>query len=455
MKKNIIILVCLALFLQTNLFAQISSTHQSMVKVAKERVHPRTSKIAMVNNNTSISYMYGIDDVNIGYHKFFLIQDGVSTIYEIKIDNNDNIDQITDIKVLDNTLYFCGSLENSKSYTSGFVARADINVFFASGYYEILPINQTILIDRIEPYVDHNVTYVACLPSTKDYIYNINFNSNTYNYASLNIDENCMESYADMILYKNYIVLLSIFRVINNPSNYGYFLRLYKKGDLQAPSNNNKIEIPTYLYNIYPYHPLLAKSEINEDIYIATAPIIQEEDNRSSLLDINRIHITANEPISRENYQITTSDLSFNLLWSIKSTEINRQRELYLLTTRADRESRVFYCNFSDNTQPVKIFEYNNLDDFYTALEIYNNDYFICVGGERNEGFHNFTTWDKHSTYNEYECERRINKNYTEQGLGYSTRSDYLWLFPNNEQLLNKIAIPKRLEYIIKCEIKQ
>lgn len=76
--------------------------------------------------------------------------------------------------------------------------------------------------------------------------------------------------------------------------------------------------------------------------------------------------------------------MRFNILWGVKSNELRGQDDLFLLTTRADRESRVLYCDFSNAAHPVQIFENIDLDDFYTALEVYNNKYFLCVGGDYN-----------------------------------------------------------------------
>lgn len=152
----------MAVFLQTSLFAQISNSYQSMIKVANEKVHPRSSKIAMVNDTVSVSYMYGIDSVNVGYHKFFLIIDGLPSIHEVKISGI--FDQITDIKVLNDTLYFCGSFIANKSYSYGFVARADITEFFFTGTYSLTryPISEEIY--KIAPYIDrHGQTYITCL----------------------------------------------------------------------------------------------------------------------------------------------------------------------------------------------------------------------------------------------------------------------------------------------------
>lgn len=450
MRKILILFMFLVLLLQTSLFAQISSNYHSMVKVANEKVHPRTSKIAMVNDSVSVSYMEGIDTVNVGYHKFFLIQEGVSNIHEVKISGI--FDQITDIKVLNDTLYFCGSFIANKSYSYGFVARAGIYDFFYGGNYTIFPIQQTTLIDRIEPYTDHNETYVACLPHSRDYLYKLCCNSNDYEYALLNIDGNCNEGYADIMIYKNYIALLSVFQQINNPNFYGYVLRLYDRGSLQTQVTNNKILIPT---DTYPNYPLLAKSEINNDIYITTAKYIQENDSTYSLLDINRINNAPSVTTTCINYKAVFSPPYFNILWSVKSTEIRKQRDLYLLTTRADRESRVLYFDFADNTHTVKTFEYNNLDDFYTSMEIYDNKYFICLGGEDNAGYHKFTTWDKNTTYNGYECESLINKNYTEEDIGVILNHDALFVENGSTVNLPRPAYLDRLEYRIKCKIQK
>ncbi|MBQ6753847.1 MAG: hypothetical protein IJR03_01425 [Bacteroidales bacterium] len=450
MRKKIIFFICLAVCLHSIAFAQISSSYHSMVKVANEKVHPRTSKIAMVNDSVSVSYMDGIDTVNVGYHKFFLIKEGVSNIHEVKISGI--FDQITDIKVLNDTLYFCGSFITNKSYSYGFVARAGIYDFFYGGNYAIFPIQQTTLIDRIEPYIDHNETYVACLPHSRDYLYKLCCNSNDYEYALLNIDGNCNEGYADIMIYKNYIALLSVFQQINNPNFFGYVLRLYDRGSLQTQVTNNKILIPT---DTYPNYPLLAKSEINNDIYITTAKYIQENDSTCSLLDINRINNAPSVTTTCINYKAIFSPPYFNILWGVKSTEIQKQRELYLLTTKADKESRVLYFDFLDNTHPLKIFEYNNFDDFYTSMEIYNNEYFICLGGEYNVGYHNFATWDKNATYNEYECESLIKKNYTAQNISLNIRSDSLHREPGELNFLERSGIVKEIEYRIKCKIQK
>ena len=254
------------------------------------------------------------------------------------------------------------------------------------------------------------------------------------------------------MIYKNYIALLSVFQQINNPNFYGYFLRLYDRGSLQTQIANNKILIPT---DTYPNYPLLAKSEINNDIYITSAKYIQENDSTYSLLDINRINNAPNATATCINYKAVFSPPYFNILWSVKSTEIRKQRDLYLLTTKADRESRVFYCDFLDNTHTVKTFEYNNLDDFYTSMEIYNNEYFVCLGGEDNVGYHNFTTWDKNATYNEYECESLIKKNYTAQSISLNIRSDSLHREPGELNLLERSGIVKEIEYRIKCKIQK
>ncbi len=143
MKRKYIFFICLAVFVQKGLFAQISSGYHSMVKVANEKVHPRTSKIAMVNDSVSISYMYGIDTVNVGYHKFFLIKNNPVSIQEAKIRENISV---LDIKVLNDTLYFCGAFVLNKNYSEGYVAKADITEFFSTGNYSLTryPISEEI-----------------------------------------------------------------------------------------------------------------------------------------------------------------------------------------------------------------------------------------------------------------------------------------------------------------------
>ena len=88
-------------------------------------------------------------------------------------------------------------------------------------------------------------------------------------------------------------------------------------------------------------------------------------------------------------------------------------------------------------------------------MEIYNNEYFVCLGGEDNVGYHNFTTWDKNATYNEYECESLIKKNYTAQSISLNIRSDSLHREPGELNLLERSGIVKEIEYRIKCKIQK
>ncbi len=146
--------------------------------------------------------------------------------------------------------------------------------------------------------------------------------------------------------------------------------------------------------------------------------------------------------------------MRFNILWGVKSNELRGQDDLFLLTTRADRESRVLYCDFSNAAHPVQIFENIDLDDFYTALEVYNNKYFLCVGGDYNIDYHKFASWDKNSTYIEYRCEELIRENYSENILQGRDAMEFLDIQSNSCNFQTFRAKTKKIEYEIKCGSK-
>lgn len=366
----------------------------SMVKALEQEIYPRSVKLTIVNDSTIVAFAQSPENTMVS-KKLYLIQRNSPYIKIATIDSM----YIVDVKSYGNMIFFCGSIPDSSVIYGklGCLAKTTIHNLFNAGVYQLIPIFNTSIINRMEPYVDDiGAISVACYGDR--YLIKCNMNSYDYYYASLPVHDNCTEFYSDLIIYKNYIALLSTYTLTNNSSFFGCFLRLFDKTTLnRIPSIPNKIQINNS-DNHHPYTPLLAKSEINNDIYIATVPLLTTEDTIASIIDINRINITSNGLQNCTRYRLTLDSIYFNILWNVKSNNKGSKSGLYLLTTQSDRNSRVLYFDLTDTiNKPVNIFEYFGHYDFYTSLDVYNNSRnFICVGGNYNtNGDYNFSSWEK------------------------------------------------------------
>lgn len=221
---------------------------------------------------------------------------------------------IVDVKSYGNMLFFCGSIPDSNATYGKFgcLAKTTIHNLFNVGAYQLIPIFNTSIINRMEPYMDdRNVISVACYGD--GYLIKCNMNSCDYYYTPLPVHDNCTEFYSDLIIYKNYIALLSTYTHTNNSSLFGCFLRLFDKTTLnRVLPIQNKIQIDNS-DNHSPYTPLLAKSEVNNDIYIATVPLLTSEDTIASIVDISRVNITSNGVSNCTRYRLTLNSIYFNV----------------------------------------------------------------------------------------------------------------------------------------------
>ncbi|MDO5760411.1 MAG: hypothetical protein Q4Q06_05245, partial [Bacteroidota bacterium] len=198
------------------------------------------------------------------------------------------------------------------------------------------------------------------------------------------------------------------------------------------------------------------KSEENNNIYIANVPLLTREDTVASIIDIHKVNINSAGLQNITRYQLTLDTIYFNILWNVKGSNERRRNDLYLLTTFADKYSRVFYFNFSDTvSRRVKIFEYSEYHNFYTSLDTYNNDkYFICVGGESLSNGHLFSTWDKYVDSWEIGCENIWKERYSmpNSETRGSRVSLTIYSLPFVQHL--KYARNEKMSYNIKCQTK-
>ncbi len=150
MRRNIITLVCLALFLQTNLFAQM----QGIISYSSER-HSRAiqpfPKTIVVENYTNDTIITLCRDGGMSYFCKTALN---SSLVEYGI-MPQNID-IFDFKIYNSEIIMCGKNANNNSNT-GFIGVININDLFAGvGVLQCYEVGHTDIVYDMEYYTDVN-----------------------------------------------------------------------------------------------------------------------------------------------------------------------------------------------------------------------------------------------------------------------------------------------------------
>lgn len=146
------IVAYLIIGLQTNAFAQISSTANIEIKdILKVDCYPQNTDIAIVNEKTSVVFSEITTDVFFR-NAFHLVQEGNITVRQIMFAGGF---EVRDIDIFKNTLFFSGSLSTSLTTSVGFVAWAEVNDFFDNGTFYFKRIEEVGIINKVKPYINN------------------------------------------------------------------------------------------------------------------------------------------------------------------------------------------------------------------------------------------------------------------------------------------------------------
>lgn len=397
MQKKTLFTLILSLICLTS-FGQISTTANSLLTTSGIESHPRSAKVAMVNDSTSITYIPTVEN-NVTHHTFYLMQEGAMTLQEVKLDNTFGV--VTDIEVFNNNLYFCGSIHETDFSQKGFVVKADISNFFNYGAYSLRKIQDAESIQKIEVYLDgNNNESIAALSIDKLFKVENGF----YYYRNLLPEPNLVESWSDIIIYRDYIVTTGGYHVAGDSSNHGYFVEIFDKTQLSAALPfNNKIQIQASTQFQYEWNVLLTKLEEDNSLYLVAMPYMSGTGYYSMKgIDINAISFT-NLPSTITNYTIIPNNVNVSLFYDTKALKpARKQSELCILANYGAEESFVFCCDLANINTPVHVYKYPE-KSLFTALDVYANSYFHTIGGIWVEDLNHsdYTTWTNYSTWDE------------------------------------------------------
>lgn len=144
MRRNIIILVYLALFLQTNLFAQMQGiVNSSERELSTFQPYVNTVKVEKYSDNIILTLC---KDVNSGYFYFIKTETGSSNVTYSELSRNFNV---YDFKVFGEYIYFCGQNSNN---TYGFIAKISFSNLFSGGNFDYYEIQPTKIVYELEVY---------------------------------------------------------------------------------------------------------------------------------------------------------------------------------------------------------------------------------------------------------------------------------------------------------------
>ena len=415
-------LMIFAIFLTANVvFAQISATALSILETSSIEAFPRTAKVCMVDAHTSISYMVTVEN-NYSFHTFYLRQEGTTLKHTAKI-NLEAINQITDIEIYQDDLYFCGSM-NSGDSMLGFVAKANIHDFFAIGVYSLTTIRNTDKINKIEVYVDNNNREsIAALSSDKLY----KITNMSYDFINF-INQEYITSYSDLIIYKDYIIVSEGYSDTSNVNNHGYYVEIFDKTILNTPlSFANKIQIPSSISFQAEHQVMLAKLESEDKLYIVSMPYMANSGYYSLKgIDVNQIDF-ALSPTNVTNYTIIPNSVNVNLLWDVKALNIDEKNNgLCILSNWGTIESYIFYLNLANIGESVKVYKHPD-NSLFTALDVYADKYYHTIGGILVENpihpiyqvWHTYSLWDR-SLLNFYDkCSKTYKESIVRRPLSF------------------------------------
>ncbi|MBQ6753735.1 MAG: hypothetical protein IJR03_00865, partial [Bacteroidales bacterium] len=201
MRKENILFICLAVFLQTGLFAQISNTASVEMKELSDVCYAKMTDIAMVDDTTSILFSEILE--NNSYKEVFsLVKEGSTLVRQVVLQD---FYEVYDIEIYNRFLFISGR----KDINKGFVAWADVNTFFTAGTVNYKVIPETSNIRKVKPYLTNtNTVNLACLAdgTMGEMVLQVELLTNNYTISQIIPVQNT-ETYNDIIVYNDYIIL--------------------------------------------------------------------------------------------------------------------------------------------------------------------------------------------------------------------------------------------------------
>lgn len=387
-KENILLFICLVIFLQTGLFAQISNTASVEIKDLSDVCYAKMTDIAMVDDTTSILFSEILE--NNSYKEVFsLVKEGSTLVRQVVLQD---FYEVYDIEIYDRFLFFSGK----KDMSTGFVAWADVNTFFTAGTVNYKVIPETSNIRKVKPYLTNtNTVNLACLAdgTMGEMVLQVELLTNNYTISQIIPVQNT-ETYNDIIVYNDYIILAGNY--YDGYNELGYAIRKYDKNNIANSLTYNITFIWNTDYENYlSYKPLLAKTKKEDHLCFATINRETNSTNNNYLLHVYELDLNSSLIGVVNLYEVDPQQTAITTLWDFKlqpTTLYEKGVDAVLLTYDGTKFSHVFHFDITYTSLGCDIFSYPQ-DAFFSSLELYGKGYFVSIG--QDDISNKFTLWDR------------------------------------------------------------
>lgn len=380
------IVAYLIIGLQTNAFAQISSTANVEIKdIPNVMCYPKNTDIAIIDDRTSIVFSEVTVD-GLYRNAFHLVQEGNISVRQIMFADNF---EVRDIDVFENTLFFSGFFRTSLTSSDGFVAWADINDFFDNGIFYFKRIEEVGIIDKVKPYLNGVAEInLACLGG--GCVIQVDVASDNYKISKIDTLDDYREMYHDIIVYDKYILVSGYINYLIS-NMYGWSIRMYDKNDIsQSVPYKNVYIISNWgslTYTNISDLSFLIKSKDEKKLCLATRTTAQVSDeSTANVLSVFDFCIDYSGSL---NYIIDgcgnrfdiVSPIPVSMLWDVDLCYgMDYNYDIVMLTYDGGNYASVFNIGLNDPvTNGCNIFT-NSYIGMFSSIKTYNDHYFISAG---------------------------------------------------------------------------
>lgn len=356
-----------------------------------------------------------VDDKTFVLHSTILVDGRFSEAFYLVKEYSNNVDKVViyegfevyDMDVCRDSLFFVGR----KGYDLGFVAKANINNFFASGEYDIMFIPEAYMIDKVKAYKTNSGTISStCLmrgnsDDTRDAVLQIpNVNFHNYTICRINPRENNRESVYDILEYRNYVLLAGYSYDTTNTNSNGWTIRKYNKNNIAQNFPTDDIILSNSGYENESGFPFLAKSKDEKKLVLVS---IFHEIGRDSFFEaklrIFELGLSIGNIVCSSKYEIVPNNTPMSMLWGadIAGRRDGTNYDLSILSYSGLKTS-VFDFKF-----PASYHGFCNVfhladTSMFSSIKTYSDKYFVCVG-DRNT-FQEVVVWDRSTDISYSDC---------------------------------------------------
>lgn len=450
MRKENILFICLVIFLQTSLFAQISNTASVEIKDLSDVCYAKMTDIAMVDDTTSILFSEILE--NNSYKEIFsLVKEGSTLVRQVVLQD---FYEVYDIEIYDRFLFFSGK----KDMSTGFVAWADVNTFFTVGTVNYKVIPETSNIRKVKPYLTNtNTVNLACLAdgTMGEMVLQVELLTNNYTISQIIPVQNT-ETYNDIIVYNDYIILAGNY--YDGYSELGYAIRKYDKNNIANSLTYNITFIWNTNYENYlSYKPLLAKTKKEDHLCFATINKYLNSTNNNYLLHVYELEENSYSAIIPTLYfhEIDPQQVAITTLWDFKlqpTTLYEKGMDAVLLTYDGTKFSHVFHFDITYTSLGCDIFSYPQ-NAFFSSLELYGKGYFVSIG--QDDISNKFTLWDRNIYTLSNSCDIYSNRSINPFLISFITPSFTDGIFYRSAVWERSVSRIYKKDYNIECSYQR